>query len=106
MPKGSRATQGKSLRPEFLNEKTVENLRQLNAIAEKRGQTLAQMAIAWVLRDEGITTALIGASKPSQVEDCVGAVANLDFTARELKAIDKWADEANINLWAKSSEEA
>ena len=106
VPKGSRATQGKSLRPEFLNEKTVENLRQLNAIAEKRGQTLAQMAIAWVLRDEGITTALIGASKPSQVEDCVGAVANLDFTARELKAIDKWADEANINLWAKSSEEA
>ncbi len=104
VPKGSRATQGKSLRPEFLNEKTVENLRQLNAIAEKRGQTLAQMAIAWVLRDEGITTALIGASKPSQVEDCVGAVANLDFTARELKAIDKWADEANINLWAKSSE--
>jgi len=106
VPKGSRATQGKSLRPEFLNEKTVENLRQLNAIAEKRGQTLAQMAIAWVLRGEGITTALIGASKPSQVEDCVGAVANLDFTARELKAIDKWADEANINLWAKSSEEA
>ena len=106
VPKGSRATQGKSLRPEFLNEKTVENLRQLNAIAEKRGQTLAQMAIAWVLRDEGITTALIGASKPSQVEDCVGAVANLDFTARELKAIDKWADEADINLWAKSSEEA
>ena len=104
VPKGSRATQGKSLRPEFLNEKTVENLRQLNAIAEKRGQTLAQMAIAWVLRDEGITTALIGASKPSQVEDCVGAVANLDFTARELKTIDKWADEANINLWAKSSE--
>ena len=104
VPKGSRATQGKSLRPEFLNDKTVENLRQLNAIAEKRGQTLAQMAIAWVLRDEGITTALIGASKPSQVEDCVGAVANLDFTARELKAIDKWADEANINLWAKSSE--
>ena len=104
VPKGSRATQGKSLRPEFLNEKTVENLRQLNAIAEKRGQTLAQMAIAWVLRDEGITTALIGASKPSQVEDCVGAVANLDFTARELKSIDKWADEENINLWAKSSE--
>ena len=104
VPKGSRATQGKSLRPEFLNEKTVENLRQLNAIAEKRGQTLAQMAIAWVLRDEGITTALIGASKPSQDEDCVGAVANLDFTAKELKTIDKWADEANINLWAKSSE--
>ncbi len=104
VPEGSRATQGKSLRPEFLNERTVENLRHLNAIAEKRGQTLAQMAIAWVLRDEGITTALIGASKPSQVEDCVGAVGNLDFTADELAEIDEWADEENINLWAKSAE--
>ena len=104
VPEGSRATQGKSLRPEFLNERTIENLRGLNALAERRGQTLAQMAIAWVLRDGGITSALIGASRPSQVEDCVGAVASLDFTAEELAEIDRLADEEKINLWARSSE--
>ena len=62
------------------------------------------MAIAWVLRGGGITSALIGASRPSQVEDCAGAVKNLDFTAEELAEIDKYADEENINLWAKSAE--
>jgi L-glyceraldehyde 3-phosphate reductase len=105
IPDGSRATQGKSLRPSFLNDQTLENIRQLNAIAERRGQTLAQMAIAWVLRDNGITTALIGASRPSQVVDCAGAIANLDFTADELAEIDRYADEENINLWARSSEQ-
>jgi L-glyceraldehyde 3-phosphate reductase len=104
IPAGSRATQGKSLRTEFLNPRTIENLRALNAIAERRGQTLAQMAIAWVLRDDGITSALIGASRPSQVEDCVGAITNLDFTESELAEIDRHADEKNINLWARSSE--
>jgi L-glyceraldehyde 3-phosphate reductase len=104
IPAGSRATQGKSLRTEFLNPRTIENLRALNAIAERRGQTLAQLAIAWVLRDGGITSALIGASRPSQVEDCVGAITNLDFTESELAAIDRHADEKNINLWARSSE--
>jgi L-glyceraldehyde 3-phosphate reductase len=104
IPEGSRATQGKSLRPGFLNERAIENLRGLNAVAERRGQTLAQMAIAWVLRDGGITSALIGASRPSQVEDCVGAVANLDFTPEELAEIDARADEEKINLWARSSE--
>ena len=104
VPEGSRASQGKSLRPEFLSENAIGHIRKLNEIAESRGQTLAQMAIAWVLRDEGITTALIGASKPSQVIDCVGAVGNLEFTADELKQIDKYADEEQINLWAKSSE--
>ena len=104
IPEGSRATQGKSLRREFLNERAIENIRKLNGIAEARGQTLAQMAIAWVLRDGGITSALIGASRPAQVEDCVGAVKNLDFTAAELAEIDRYADEENINLWARSSE--
>ena len=66
----------------MLSERAIEHIRALNAIAERRGQTLAQMAIAWVLRDGGITSALIGASRPSQVEDCVGAIANLDFTRR------------------------
>ncbi|WP_424926996.1 L-glyceraldehyde 3-phosphate reductase [Amaricoccus tamworthensis] len=103
VPEGSRATQGKSLNPNFLNERAIENIRALNGIAEKRGQTLAQMAIAWVLRNNGITTALIGASKPSQVEDCAGAVNNLEFTDAELAEIDTYADEENINLWAKSS---
>jgi L-glyceraldehyde 3-phosphate reductase len=104
IPEGSRATQGKSLKREFLNERSIEHIRALNAIAERRDQTLAQMAIAWVLRDGGITSALIGASRPSQVEDCVGAIANLDFTAEELAEIDRYADEENINLWARSSE--
>ena len=106
IPEGSRATQGKSLRQEFLNDRAIEHIRALNAIAERRGQTLAQMAIAWVLRDGGITSALIGASRPSQVEDCVGAVSNLEFTADELAEIDTYANEENINLWARSSEGA
>lgn len=104
IPEGSRATQGKSLRPEMISKRAVENLNALNDIAKKRGQTLAQMAIAWVLREEGITTALIGASKPSQVVDCVGAIGNLEFTQAELQLIDEHADEEKINLWARSSE--
>ncbi|SDF85743.1 L-glyceraldehyde 3-phosphate reductase [Celeribacter baekdonensis] len=104
IPEGSRATQGKSLAPSMVSDRAIKNLNALNDIAHARGQTLAQMAIAWVLRDEGITTALIGASKPSQVVDCVGAVSNLTFTAEELAAIDEAADEEKINLWALSSE--
>jgi L-glyceraldehyde 3-phosphate reductase len=104
IPEGSRATQGKSLNPLMISDRAVANLNKLNEIAESRGQTLAQMAIAWVLRDGSITSALIGASKPSQVEDCVGAVSNLDFTAAELKQIDEYAGEEKINLWAKSSD--
>lgn len=104
IPDGSRAAQDKSLFPSMLTEKALGNIRKLNEIAEARGQTLAQMAIAWVLRDEGITTALIGASKPSQVIDCAGAVSNLSFTEEELAEIDNYADEEAINLWAASSE--
>jgi L-glyceraldehyde 3-phosphate reductase len=99
-----RAVQGKSLNPSMLSDRAIANIRKLNEIAEGRGQTLAQMAIAWVLRDGGITSALIGASKPSQVVDCAGAVKNLDFTAEELALIDQYADEEQINLWAKSAE--
>ena len=104
IPEDSRAAQDKSLFPSMLSERAVENIRKLNEIAEERGQTLAQMAIAWVLREGGITTALIGASKPSQVIDCAGAVGNLDFTAEELAKIDDYADEEQINLWASSAE--
>lgn len=104
IPEGSRASQSKSLNPDFVSERAIESIRALNAIAEKRGQSLAQMAIAWVLRDGGITSALIGASKPQQVEQCAAAVQNLEFTAEELAAIDASASEEDINLWAKSSE--
>jgi L-glyceraldehyde 3-phosphate reductase len=103
IPAGSRASQDKSLHPSVV-EKALGSVRKLNAMAEARGQTLAQMAIAWVLRGGGITSALIGASKPEQVIDCVGALANLDFTDAELKAIDAISEEKEINLWAKSSE--
>ncbi len=104
IPEDSRAAQDKSLFPSMLTEKAIGNILKLNEIAESRGQTLAQMAIAWVLRDGGITTALIGASKPSQVVDCAGAVGNLKFSAEELAQIDQYADEEQINLWASSAE--
>lgn len=104
VPEGSRASQGKSLNPKILSDRTINNLQQLDAIARRRGQTLAQMAIAWVLREGGITSALIGASRPGQVVDCAGAVNNLDFTPEELAEIDTYADDENVNLWAKSSE--
>lgn len=103
IPDDSRAAMDKSLAPAMLSERAIENIKKLNEIAEGRGQTLAQMAIAWVLRDGGITTALIGASKPSQVIDCAGAVNNLEFSADEMVQIDKYADEEQINLWAASS---
>jgi len=104
IPEGSRATQGKSLRDDMLSDRVIENIHKLAEIADARGQTLAQMAIAWVLRGGGITSALMGASKPSQVVDCAGAINNLEFTADELAEIDRYATDEHINLWAKSSE--
>ena len=108
IPQDSRAAQDKSLDPAMLSPKAIESIRALDALAQRRGQTLAQMAIAWVLRPDAnggaITSALIGASRPSQVEDCAGAVGNLDFTAGELAEIDALASEEQVNLWAKSAE--
>jgi L-glyceraldehyde 3-phosphate reductase len=104
IPEGSRATQGKSLDPALIDERTLAGLRALDALARRRGQTLAQMAIAWVLREGGITSALIGASKPEQVVECVGAIGNLAFSSKELAEIETHAGEANVNLWARSSE--
>lgn len=104
IPSGSRASQASSLDAALLSDRALSNIAGLNDIASGRGQTLAQMAIAWVLRDGGITSALIGASRPEQVLDCARAVDNLDFTAEELAQIDELADEEAINLWAKSSE--
>ncbi|MBC7146297.1 MAG: L-glyceraldehyde 3-phosphate reductase [Thioclava marina] len=104
IPEGSRADQGKSLDPGTITEGALEKVRALNEIAARRGQTLAQMAIAWVLRNGGITSALIGASKPEQVVDCAGAVSNLEFTDAELAEIDSHASDEEINLWARSTE--
>ena len=104
IPEDSRAAQGKSLRKSFINEKTIANIKALNGIAEKRGQTLAQMALAWVLRGGHVTSALIGASRPQQIEDSVGALKNLEFSQAELKEIDQYAREGDINIWAASAE--
>lgn len=103
VPADSRAAQDKSLDQSLITEDALAAIRGLNDIAEARGQTLAQMAIAWVLRGGGITTALIGASKASQIEDCAGAAQNLEFTDDELHAIDELASDKAINLWAQSS---
>ena len=106
IPSDSRAAQGKSLSPEWLTEQSLAALRGLNAIAEARGQSLAQMAIAWVLRGGRVTSALIGASRPEQVVECAGAVANTAFTPDELARIDALSDQVgDINLWARPSEE-
>ena len=104
IPGDSRASQGKSLDAGLITPEMVRNLERLNEIAAARGQSLAQMAIAWVLRGQ-VTTALIGASRPEQVTDCAGAVQNLAFTDTELAEIDTLSGEAGLNLWARSSEE-
>ena len=104
IPADSRALQGKSLDKEKITPTLIANLNHLNDIASNRGQSLAQMAIAWVLRNELVTTALIGASSSVQVLDCVGAIENLTFTKEELKEIDRYAKEESLNLWAKSAE--
>ena len=104
VPAHSRANQAKSLDKEKITPELVENLNALNEIARDRGQTLAQMALAWVLRGDRVTTALIGASSPQQVVDCAGAIDNLSFTDTELTEIDNLSGDIGINLWARSSE--
>jgi len=94
---------GASLKQEHLSEDNLKRVRALNDIAQARGQTLAQMALAWVLRDPRITSTLIGASNPAQIRENVAALKNLSFSAEELRAIDAQAQEGNINLWAGSS---
>ena len=104
VPVDSRAGRGAdSWKEGFLSEDNLACVRGLNELARARGQTLAQMAIAWVLRDERMTSALIGASRVSQIEDAVKALANLTFTEAELDAIDDRASEAGINIWKRSS---
>ena len=88
----------------MLSETNVANVRALNELAKRRGQSLAQMAIAWVLRGGRVTSALIGASRPEQVTECVGALDRLDFSAEELADIDRYATEGGVNLSPKSAE--
>jgi L-glyceraldehyde 3-phosphate reductase len=105
IPEGSRATQGTTLSPDLITEETREKIRALNEIAAARGQSLAQMALAWTLRDQRVTSALVGASSVPQLEANVAALERLDFTEDELAAIDRFATESGINIWAASSSE-
>ncbi|OXM51783.1 aldo/keto reductase [Amycolatopsis thailandensis] len=104
VPDNSRAAQGKSLNPDTITENTLGKIRALNEIARRRGQTLAQLALAWGLRDPRMTSVLIGASSVAQLEDNVGALKNLHFTNEELAEIDRYATEADINLWKRSTD--
>ena len=103
LPEGSRASQDGSLSRDMLSEENMARVRALNEIARSRGQTLAQMALSWALRDERITSVLIGASSVGQLEENLSAVTGLGFTGDELTAIDSHAVEAGINIWAASS---
>jgi L-glyceraldehyde 3-phosphate reductase len=103
IPAGSRAAAHTSLSPDLLTAETRAKIRGLNEIARRRGQSLAQMALAWTLRDGRMTSTLIGASSVAQLEDSLGALANLRFSDDDLAEIDGYATESGINLWARSS---
>ncbi|MFL6446831.1 MAG: L-glyceraldehyde 3-phosphate reductase [Bryobacteraceae bacterium] len=104
VPEHSRAKISDSFPKEFLSEENLKRVRALNDIALRRGQTLAQMAIAWVLRDPRVTSALIGARSVQQLHDSLDAVKNLQFTKEELEAIDRHAEDAGIDLWKEARE--
>ena len=103
IPEDSRAARDESLSRSMLSDENLARIRALNEIAEHRGQSLAQLALAWTLRDPRVTSTLIGASSVEQLEDNVGALARLDFDDRELAAIDRHAVESGINIWDRSS---
>ena len=94
---------GGSFKPEHLSEQNLAHVRALNDMAQARGQSLAQMAVAWVLRHNGMSSALIGASKPEQIKELVGALDKLSFSTEELAAIDQHAVDGGLNLWKKPS---
>lgn len=104
IPEGSRAAQGKSLDPSLLTDEALAHVRRLNEIASDRGQSLAQLALAWVLRDERVTSVLIGASSVEQLDDNLAVLDNLELSDAELEAIEQDAVESGINLWARSSD--
>jgi L-glyceraldehyde 3-phosphate reductase len=105
VPEGSRASRPGSLSADQLSEQTMAKVRALDEIASRRGQTLAQLAIAWVLRDPRVTSALIGASSVEQLEQNLASLEKPSFTAEELAEIDRYATEGDINSWAASSRE-
>jgi L-glyceraldehyde 3-phosphate reductase len=103
IPEGSRASRHGSLSPNLITDTAMEKIRALNEIAQRRGQTLAQMALAWTLRDPRMTSTLVGASSVEQLESNVAAFENLALSEAELAGIVRYATDADINLWAKSS---
>ena len=105
VPEGARATRPYSLSPTLLTDQALSKIRALNEIAAARGQSLAQMALAWTLRDARVTSALVGASSVAQLEENVACLERLDFTEDELAEIDRYATESGINIWAASSRE-
>ncbi|GAB95880.1 L-glyceraldehyde 3-phosphate reductase [Kineosphaera limosa] len=105
VPEGSRASRAGSLERDQLNDETLARVRGLNQIAQERGQSLAQMALAWVLRDERMTSTVVGASSVRQLDNNLGALANLTFTDEELRAIDEFAVDSGVNLWAGQTKE-
>jgi L-glyceraldehyde 3-phosphate reductase len=104
IPEDSRAAQGKSLDPELLSDANLAHVRALHEMALARGQSLAQMALAWALRDQRVTSVLVGASSVEQLDANLDTLGNLDFAADELAAIDQHAVDSGINLWAPSSQ--
>ncbi len=105
IPEGSRASRDTSLSPSMLTEQTLAKVRGLNELAAGRGQSLAQLALAWTLRDARMTSTLIGASSVAQLEDSLRAIDRLDFSADELAEIDRYATDSDINIWVGSSAE-
>ena len=103
IPTDARAAREGSMQKNMVNDATLAGIRALTDIAENRGQSLAQLAISWTLRNSGVTSALVGASSVRQLEANLASVAHLDFTAEELTAIDQYAIDMGINLWAESS---
>jgi L-glyceraldehyde 3-phosphate reductase len=104
VPEDSRAAKGVFLTEDMITEERLDHVRALNGIAQARGQSLAQMAVAWVLRDPRVTSALVGASSVRQLDDTLGALDHLDFADDELADIDQHAVDAGINIWATSSD--
>ncbi len=104
IPEGSRASEGSSLSPDLLTDETLEKIKALNEIARRRGQSLAQLALAWTLRDPRVTSTLIGASSVEQLDDSLGALDQLAFSGDELAEIDGYATDSSINLWQRSSD--
>jgi L-glyceraldehyde 3-phosphate reductase len=103
IPENSRAAENSSLSPDLLTEDTLAKIRELNEIAQGRGQSLAQLALAWTLRDPRMTSTLIGASSVAQLEDSLGTLDNLALSDDELAEIDRYATDGGINLWSRSS---